>query len=197
MTLAPEISDRRTARTLRQNLGEAPSGPRLKASSEASRGAVTGVKPMPLVPIPTVLIQGHATLSTPYCGLRASGRLRSSSVRRRRSSAGQLESEFVHVAPPPVLSGLEGSDQRMVGVGLPVSGGMSAGRTITASYVAAMHAEPQVHPAAPSLEAVLAPVAGRDHFLNGVEVSAGVSHGPSHSCVRTPAGSRRWCSSRW
>src|SRR5579872_2283968 len=101
----------------------------------------------------------------------------SSRVRRRRGRSLQLEEQFVGVAPPPVLPGLEGTDQRVVVVGPPVGGGVSVGGAVAAAHVAAVHAQTEVDPVPTHLEAVLAPLARGCDVVQRVEMRTGVSHG--------------------
>jgi len=100
-----------------------------------------------------------------------------SGMRRRRGRALKLEEQLVGVAPPPVLSGLEGPDQGVVVVPVPVGRGVTVGRVVAAPDVAAVHAKAQVDPLAARAQAVLAALGGRGHVGHGVEVRACVSRG--------------------
>src|SRR4029077_4111579 len=88
----------------------------------------------------------------------------------------ELKEQLVGVAPPPVLSGLIGADQRVVVVRGPVRRGVAIRRAVAASDVPAVHAQAQVHPPSADPEAVLAPVARWCHLADGPEVAAGVGH---------------------
>jgi hypothetical protein len=73
----------------------------------------------------------------------------------------------------------------MVGLGVPVGGGMAVGGVVTAADVTAPHAESQMDPPVACAQAVLAPGAGRRDGLHSVEVATAVSHQSFLSTVRT------------
>jgi len=56
-----------------------------------------------------------------------------------------VQHNFVDVAPAPILSGLEGSDEGVLG-GVEMFCGMAIFRRIAAAYVAADQAQPKMHP---------------------------------------------------
>lgn len=64
----------------------------------------------------------------------------------------------------------------MVVVGVPVRGGVTVGRTVTAADVAASNTEAKVDPASADPEAVLIARAGGGDIGDGVEVRAGTGH---------------------
>src|SRR5438094_8538896 len=67
----------------------------------------------------------------------------------------EVEEFFVHVAPMPVLDGVQGLDDRMAGL-LKVLGCMHVLRGIAAADMAAAHAHPQMDPLGFQLYAFLA-----------------------------------------
>jgi hypothetical protein len=72
------------------------------------------------------------------------------------------DQDFVHVAPYPILTCFERSDERML-AGVEVPGGVPVLGIVTATYVTADQAQAQMDPRIPDLQAVLAaPGAGRD-----------------------------------
>jgi hypothetical protein len=66
----------------------------------------------------------------------------------------EIQHDFVHVAPAPILSGLEGSHDGVLSV-MKVLGGMLVLRGVTAAYVAASEAQPKMHPGVAQFEALL------------------------------------------
>jgi hypothetical protein len=89
-----------------------------------------------------------------------------------------LEEQLVGVAPPPVVAGFVGADDGVVGVVVPVGGGVPVRRAVAAADVATVHAQPQVYPSSSDWYAVLTPGArGHDVLVDGLEVSAAFSHG--------------------
>jgi hypothetical protein len=66
----------------------------------------------------------------------------------------RLEFLLVNIAPAPGLAGLQRLNDGMVRL-VKVLGGVLARRTVTAAYMAAGEAEPQVHPPAAGREALL------------------------------------------
>src|SRR6478752_1156302 len=73
----------------------------------------------------------------------------------RRRPVGQVEHQFVDVAPGPALGRIVPLDDRMSG-GVEMLGRMAVGRAVAAADVAAGAAEPQVEPGRSRLEALLA-----------------------------------------
>src|ERR1700693_2213901 len=73
-----------------------------------------------------------------------------------RRPVGQVEEDFVHVAPAPALGRVVALDDRVAG-GAEMLGGVAIGRTVAAADVAAGPAQAQVDPARADLEAFLAP----------------------------------------
>src|SRR5258708_31993231 len=112
-----------------------------------------------------------------------------------RRCALELEGEVVHVAPVPLLTGLEGADQR-VGDGPEMAGGMSPRRVVATAHVSAFLTDAQVDPVvAPLGEAVLAAGGGGSDVVDLVEVGAGLRHGsPSVISGRTAAALQCRCS---
>src|SRR5690348_15790416 len=119
-------------------------------------------------------------------------------MRGRRRRAFELEEQVVGVAPPPVLPGLVGADERVVVVLVPMRGGVAVGRIVAAADMAASHAHPQVHPPAPHLETVLAALARWRHLCDRVEMAAGLRHS-AHlpSLGAGPGVPARRTSTRW
>src|SRR5207247_2082412 len=92
-------------------------------------------------------------------------------------SGAEDERHLVHVTPTPVLTALGRADERMTAL-VVVGRGVTAGRVVAASDVTAAVAHPQVDPASPRLQALLAAgdVGGRLEEFDGVQVRAGL-HG--------------------
>jgi len=118
-------------------------------------------------------ILGTHTLAMQQCPTR---RYLWSGVGRRRWRAVDFEEQLVAVAPPPVLARLVRPDQRVIGMLMPVGGGMAIRGVVATSDVPAVHAQPQMHPAATDAQAVLASVARRRDLGDLVEVGTGLSH---------------------
>src|ERR1700694_4207354 len=85
--------------------------------------------------------------------------------------AGWIEVDLVRVAPAPILARLERPDDRVVHA-VEMGGGVSVRRAVTAAHMAAGHAQPQVHPTSPDLEAVLAAVGAGGDGADLVEMLA-------------------------
>ena len=115
-------------------------------------------------------ILGTHTLAMQQCPTR---RYLWSGVGRRRWRAVDFEEQLVAVAPPPVLARLVRPDQRVIGMLMPVGGGMAIRGVVATSDVPAVHAQPQMHPAATDAEAVLAAVGTRCDLAHRVQVGAG------------------------
>src|SRR5437660_1456251 len=87
----------------------------------------------------------------------------------------RIERHVVHVAPRPILSGLERPHDRVTGPA-EVRGGVLVLRVVAAADVPARHAEPQVDPRIADPQAILTTVrAGRD-FANLVPMRAFLCH---------------------
>src|SRR5258706_3641206 len=77
----------------------------------------------------------------------------------RRTLVPRLDKRLIHVAPAPVLAGLEGLDDGMMGLaGVPARVLVRGG--VAASDFAAREAKPQVNPGASDAKALLAPIRG-------------------------------------
>ena len=85
-------------------------------------------------------------------------------MRRRWWCPVDRENDPVGVTPPPVLARLVRPDQWMVGMALPVGGGVAVRGAVAAADVPTVHADPQVDPSVAGTEAVLATVAGGSHI---------------------------------
>jgi len=88
--------------------------------------------------------------------------------------------DFIHVAPSPGFTGLDGSDQ---GVLAPVEvlGGVFIFRRIAASDVSAFETHPQVKPGVPDFYAVLADVLVRLGKLDLIQMRAFQRHSSSRN----------------
>src|SRR6185295_6475301 len=88
----------------------------------------------------------------------------------------RVQLDFVHVAPAPVLTGLEAPYHRVIRA-VEMLGRVLVRGGVTASHVAAGETEAQVHPPIAALQALFAALrsAGRD-ILDQVEVAAGSLH---------------------
>src|SRR6516225_9938977 len=85
------------------------------------------------------------------------------------------QEDFVHIAPAPVLAGLERLHHRMLGL-MKMLGGVLVLGGVTAAYMAALEAQPQVNPGVLHLETFLAASAtGRD-FLDVFRMGTGLRH---------------------
>ena len=82
-----------------------------------------------------------------------------------RRLATVLQEDFVHVAPPPILSRLEGTHDGMLGI-VKVLRSMPVLGRIATPDVTALQAKPQVHPLVSHLEAFLAAFATRFHVAD-------------------------------
>jgi hypothetical protein len=83
-----------------------------------------------------------------------------------------VQSDFVDVAPTPILFRLERLQDRMSG-SAEMGGGVLVFGAVTATYVTAHHAQPQVDPRIADTQAVFASIrAWRDRF-DLIEVGAG------------------------
>src|SRR5690242_19871333 len=86
-------------------------------------------------------------------------------TRAARTSAGRrsgwlgrrLHHELVHVAPPPILAGLEALHDRVVRL-VEVLRRVLVGRAVATPHVPALQTEPKMHPLRVHLQTLLAPV---------------------------------------
>ena len=86
--------------------------------------------------------------------------------------SGKVQFEFVDVAPTPGLAGLERLHDRVFGA-VEVLGGMFVFRGVAATDMAALQAQPQVHPGVTHLQALLAALGVRCDLLDLVQMLAG------------------------
>src|SRR6266540_2152505 len=110
-----------------------------------------------------------------------------------------LEDHLVDVAPAPVLTRLEGLDQRIVRVAV-VLRRVLVGRVVTAAYVAAAQAQSQVDPLTADLQALLAALwRVRADVVHLVQVRARRRLVGRHTCSPHPFRSwaRRCSSAHW
>jgi hypothetical protein len=81
----------------------------------------------------------------------------------------EIEFHLVDIAPAPILSRLKGPHDGVLG-GVKVFGGVPVLGRIAATHVAARHAQAEVDPSIPHLEALGATVGLRLHFTNLIRV---------------------------
>jgi hypothetical protein len=87
----------------------------------------------------------------------------------------KLEHELIDITPAPVLTRLEGLDNRVVGrVEMP--GGVLVLRIVTATDMSTGEAEAQVHPGITHFQAFLAPIGARRDVTYLVEVATLLCH---------------------
>ncbi len=87
----------------------------------------------------------------------------------------KLEHELIDITPAPVLTRLEGLDNRVVGrVEMP--GGVLILRIVTATDMSTGETEAQVHPGITDFQAVLAPIGARRDVTYLVEVATLLCH---------------------
>src|SRR5438477_205400 len=84
----------------------------------------------------------------------------------------RLQEHFVHVAPAPVLAGLERLHHRMLGL-MKMPGRVLVLGRIAAADMAALETKPQVHPSIVHFQALLAALAAWFHFVDVEEVEFG------------------------
>jgi hypothetical protein len=77
----------------------------------------------------------------------------------------ELQLYFVHEAPSPIFSGLDGSHNRMLGP-MKVLGRMLVLGRITTSNVAANHAQSKMHPSIAHFQALFAALRVRLYILD-------------------------------
>ena len=100
-----------------------------------------------------------------------------------RSGSGKVQFQVVDVAPAPTLAGLERLHDRVLSA-VEVLGGVFVFRRVAATDMAALQAQPQVHPAVTHLQTLFAALGVRRHLLDLVEMLAGLhgyplqAHGP-------------------
>src|SRR5436190_23055954 len=68
----------------------------------------------------------------------------------------------------------------MIGMCMPMRGGVTVGRVVAATDVPACHAQSQVHPLATDAKAVFAPGARGADVDNAIQVRAGIGHAGSY-----------------
>jgi len=102
---------------------------------------------------------------------------------KHRSS--RLEEQLVDVAPGPVLTRLEGLDNRVVG-GVEMPGGVLILRIVTAADVSTGETEAQVHPAISNFQTVLTSIGARRDLAYLVEVATLFCHLFRFSFLDTP-----------
>jgi len=81
---------------------------------------------------------------------------------------------FVHIAPSPILSGLERLHDRVI-CGVEVLGGVLILRAVATAHMAADEADAKVYPTVAHLQALFAPVGTRRNFTDFFDVYA--THG--------------------
>jgi len=97
--------------------------------------------------------------------------------------SGKVQFQVVDVAPAPSLTGLERLHDRVLSA-VEVLGGVFVFRRVAATHMAALQAQPQVHPAVTHLQALFAALGVRSDLLDLVEMLAGLhgyplqAHGP-------------------
>src|SRR5579862_541369 len=95
-------------------------------------------------------------------------------VRPQTPGKSDLQKYLVHIAPAPVFTGLEGSDDGMFGLA-EVFRGMFVLGGITATHVSADQALPQMDPGVAHFQALFAALAGRFSFSYFSQVGTGCS----------------------
>jgi hypothetical protein len=99
------------------------------------------------------------------------------------SGSGKVQFQVVDVAPAPSLAGLERLHDRVLSA-VEVLGGVFVFRRVAATDMAALQAQPQVHPAVTHLQTLFAALGVRRDLLDLVEMLAGLhgyplqEHGP-------------------
>jgi hypothetical protein len=87
----------------------------------------------------------------------------------------KLEHELIDITPAPVLTRLEGLDNRVVGrVEMP--GGVLVLRIVTAAHMSTGETKAQVHPGITHFQAFLAPIGARRDVTYLVEVATLLCH---------------------
>jgi hypothetical protein len=94
--------------------------------------------------------------------------------RREAAPHGLVQHDFVDVAPAPILSGLEGSNDGVLR-GMEMFCGVTIFRRIAAANVAADQAQAKMHPRVAHQEAFLATFAAGRDFLYFLNVRAGLA----------------------
>src|ERR687885_2140760 len=87
----------------------------------------------------------------------------------------RVEEDLVHVAPPPILAGLERLDDRVVG-SVKVPGGVFVRRVVATPHVPTDLAEAQMHPGVPDPQAVLTAVRARRNLVDFREMYTPLAH---------------------
>lgn len=119
---------------------------------------LNGSLPVPIADVPLSLLHVRVVAPVDLVGV--------SIVRDRTVDRPiRLQHHVVRVAESPILAGFKTADDVMLAVmGMP--GRMPVRRAITTADVAAHHAQSQVHPPVPRLEAILAAIGTRRHRLH-------------------------------
>ena len=76
-----------------------------------------------------------------------------------------LNLDLVHVTPAPIFARLERLDDGVLGA-VKMFGGVTVGRAVATSDVAAREAEAQVDPSSADLQAIFTALGGRDDLLD-------------------------------
>src|SRR3954452_14292079 len=101
-----------------------------------------------------------------------------------------VEDDLVDVAPAPVLTRLEGADDRVIGA-VEMLGGVLVLGVVATADVAADHAQSQMDPGIADGEAFLAPLrCTRRDLLDLIEMGAGTAHRVTPFSGRVPIASR-------
>jgi hypothetical protein len=175
------------------SLKNTPGAYDLVAALDANTAALVNLLPNPLNTINLNLLNYPAALLTSLFGpcdfapnvprappLRLRGEVervaqpRPSNIARdgaelRRHAVGEVEKDFVHVAPAPAFRRVVALDHRMAG-GVEMFGGVAVRRIVATADVPAGAAQPQVHPRRSHFQAFLAAARGRRHLANLVGV---------------------------
>src|SRR5690348_25046 len=88
----------------------------------------------------------------------------------RRTAAGS-ENDLIDVAPPPVLSGFDGLDERMPR-GVKMLGCVAVLRVIATADMSACQAQSKVHPPVAGLQTLLAALSRRSHLAHLIQMPA-------------------------
>jgi hypothetical protein len=100
---------------------------------------------------------------------------RTSDVCGSTDRSSRLEEQLVDVAPDPLLTGLEGLYDRVVG-GVEMPGGVRILRIVTATDMSTGETEAQVHPGITRFQAFLASIGARRDVMYLVEVATVLCH---------------------
>ena len=89
-----------------------------------------------------------------------------------RRTASHSENDLIDIAPPPVLSGFEGLDERMPR-GEKMLGCVPVLRVIATTDMSACQAQSKVHPLVARLQTLLAALPRRSHLAYLIQMPAG------------------------